>query len=104
MAVTRTLIREGASPSGSKRVVYTIAGDSNYPDNGWAVTFPDVSTIDYVEISEGGTTTTTGQFKADYDRAAGKIVVRDLTNSGAQPTTNHDLSNITWRAVVIGLE
>jgi hypothetical protein len=104
MTATLAKVRQGAHSTGLTQVVYTLTCDTQYPANGYAVSFiADLTTIDSVVVAEtGGTTTTAGQQHAAYDRAAKKIVIRDLANSGAQITTSTDLSNIVLRLNVLG--
>jgi len=106
MAATFTFVAENPSPSMVKDVIYTMTGDTEYPANGYAADFSArVGTIYEVRVTAlSHTTTETGQYVGDYDVTAGKIVLRDVTNSAAQVTTSTDLSATTFRVVVKGKE
>lgn len=95
----------GVDGSGIKRQLYTLVPPTEYPDEGITVDFSgEIGTVKHVNVTGGGTTTATGQYHGQYDYAAEKIVLRDLANAGAEPTTSTDLSGITFNLEVIGLE
>jgi len=106
MAATLTFVAEHPSPSMVKDVIYTLTGTTWYVANGYTVDFSArVGTIYEVRVTQlSHTTTDVGKYVGDYDVTAGKIVLRDLTHSGAQVTTSTDLSATTFRVVVKGKE
>lgn len=106
MAVTATASRQGKSVGNLKIQTYDCSMDSTYTTNGVTVDLSsEFATVDTVVAQrDEGSTTYVFNYSPGTDASDGLIEVNDMANSGSEVTNGTDLSNITFRVVVIGLE
>ena len=82
-------------PGNTKEVIVTITGDASYPTGGYALTFPGITTVLFVDAQSSSS-----GHPAVWNYATGKL--QFFTSGGTEVTAATNLSAVTVRAAVLG--
>ena len=82
-------------PGNTREVIVTITGDASYPTGGYALTFPGISNVLFVDAQSSSS-----GHPAVWNYATGKLQL--FTSGGTEVAAATNVSTITVRAAVLG--
>lgn len=106
MAITATAGRQGKTVGNLLIQTYDCTCDTQYATGGDTLDLSSqFTTIDTVICTrDNGSSTYVFNYSAGTDASDGTVELNDMAASGAEVTATTDVSNITFRAIVIGLQ